>query len=332
MFEYLDSVVDDLKKREAEDRSREAGFFYIRTANECIKDASKQKVPRDLFHSLIFEKEITFLFADTGVGKSIFAVQIANEISSKQKVLYLDLELSEKQFENRYSQNYDNHYKFNDNLYRIDFQRQFSLPQGVHYDDFFIESIIKLIDKTGAKIIIIDNMTKLISSDTDSAKSAKPLMDKLCDLKFEYGLTLLLLEHTRKTDMSRPVTLNDLQGSKMKSNFADAAFCIGRSSKHKNLRYIKQLKCRSAEIIYDASNVPVYELTKEDSFLKFKFVGYEYEYEHLRYQTEDNDKEQIVSQILELKEQGLSNREIAHKLGISEGTVRYRVKSLANPS
>ena len=69
------------------------------------------KTPQKLFLSLVFEKELTILCADTGIGKSIFAVQIAEEIArSGHKVLYLDLELSDKQFEGRYSENYTNHY------------------------------------------------------------------------------------------------------------------------------------------------------------------------------------------------------------------------------
>ncbi len=65
-----------------------------------------------------------YLFADTNTGKSILAVQIGNSIATgqhipgftfgtiKQKVLYLDFELSDKQFENRYSNNYLEHYVF----------------------------------------------------------------------------------------------------------------------------------------------------------------------------------------------------------------------------
>lgn len=68
-------------------------------------------VPRQLFGSLIFEGEMTIMVADTNVGKSIFAVQISNEIAKEQVVLYLDLELSDKQFERRYSDNFENQFR-----------------------------------------------------------------------------------------------------------------------------------------------------------------------------------------------------------------------------
>ena len=300
---------------------QQIGIFRVRTANECIKDAKNQPIPRNLYHNLVFEGEITFLFADTGIGKSIFAVQIANEISKTDKVLYIDLELSDKQFQSRYSDNYENEFIFNENLIRPDFMRPFKVPDGTNYDDYFIDSIRQLIKTANTRVIIVDNMTKLISSDTDTSRVAKPLMDKLSELKFEYNLTLLLLEHTRKTDLSRPISLNDLQGSKMKANFADSAFSIGRSAKDKNLRYIKQLKCRSAEVELDTENVSVFEIVKENSFLHFKFLQYDTEYNHLK-QPSENDKENRKEKAVELRANGLSNVAIAKELGVSEGAVR----------
>lgn len=144
-------------------------------------------------------------------------------------------------------------------------------------------------------------------------------MDRLNQLKADYGLTLLLLEHTKKTDNSRPISLNDLQGSKMKANFADAVFTIGRSSKDKNLRYVKQLKVRSSELEYDLDNVMVYEIVKDTNNLKFSFVDYGSEWEHLK-QPSDDDKSALIEQVKELKRQGKSVREIATELGISKSS------------
>jgi len=312
-----DAINAEIARLSENSANSQAGFFRIRTANQCIQEAKTQPIPRNLYQSLMFEGEITVLFADTGVGKSIFAVQVANEISKTDKVLYFDLELSDKQFQNRYSDNYKNEFIFNENFFRHDFVRPFTIPDGYTYDDYFIYSLKEVINNTGAKIIIIDNMTKLISGDTDGAKSTKPLMDVLTAMKFEHGLTMLLLEHTRKTDTSRPISLNDLQGSKMKANFTDAAFSIGRSSKDKNLRYIKQLKCRSCEAAYDSDNIPVYEIVKENSLLQFKFLNYDTEYNHLRVPSE-NDKSELLSQVKQLRDEGHTVRDIAKTLNISK--------------
>ncbi|MBV5312758.1 MAG: AAA family ATPase [Prolixibacteraceae bacterium] len=303
----------------------EAGFFRCRTANQCLSDAKSQPVPTDLFYSLWFENELTILFADTGIGKSVYAVQIADTISHNRKVLYIDLELSDKQFQKRYSDNYLNEYTFNENFYRISFKSRYSIPEGTSYEDYFISSLVNLLDRTGAQVIIIDNMTRLISSDTDKAQTAKPVMDRLNDLKFDYGLSILCLEHTRKTSSSQPISLNDLQGSKMKSNFADSAFTIGRSARDPNIRYVKQLKARSCENIYDSENIIVYEILKETNFLHFRFIEYGNEQEHLKH-INDEEKTAKIEQVMQLHSQNISNRAIALQLGISEGVVRKWLK------
>ena len=98
------------------------GLFKVKTANKWIESAKKRPIPKMLFGKLWFENELCILFADTNLGKSILAVQIGNSISkgkqikgfdleaNKQQILYFDFELSDKQFENRYSINYKKHY------------------------------------------------------------------------------------------------------------------------------------------------------------------------------------------------------------------------------
>ena len=301
------------------------GFFRLRSANQCLEDAQTMPIPRQLYSSLIYEGEITILVADTNVGKSIFAVQISNERAMEQRVLYIDLELSDKQFERRYSEDFTNHFHFHENLMRVDFTQHFSIPDNVTYDDYFIASLVELIKRTEARVVVIDNMTKLISTDTDSAGKAKPLMDRLCALKMDFGLTLILLEHTRKCDSTRPITLNDIQGSKMKVNFADAVFAIGRSVKDTNLRYIKQLKVRSCELEYGFENVAVCEIRKDSNFIKFEFVSYSSEAEHIK-ELDDEERENRQQRAIEMHNRGVAKRNIARELGVSEGAIRKWIK------
>ncbi|MFR9543113.1 MAG: AAA family ATPase [Rikenellaceae bacterium] len=303
------------------------GLFCIRTANDLMREAALLKPHKQLYGPLSYDEEITLLMADTNVGKSIFALQMANEIAAEQPVLYLDLEQSVKQFEKRYSDNFENHYTFNDGLYWVDFAQGYTCPEGEQYDDFFMRSLKTLIKKYKCSVVVIDNMTKLLHTDTDSAKNAIPLMDKLSKLKKEHNLALILIEHTRKMNSVRPISLDDLQGSKMKVNFADSVIAIGRSNLDLNLRYVKQLKCRSSEIEYDADNVMIYEVEKESNFLGFKFIGTDTEYNHVK---GDGDKvrEKKKARIIELREQGMSKRAIAKELGVSEGSVRKTLKAL----
>ena len=83
------------------------GVMSIKTANRTILEASQLPTPRALWDSFWYEGELSCLFADSNVGKSILAVQIADRIARTDNVLYLDFELSEKQFQLRYTDEYE---------------------------------------------------------------------------------------------------------------------------------------------------------------------------------------------------------------------------------
>lgn len=297
------------------------GLFEVLTANEAIKQAASMPDPVYLYDVLIQEGELIICFADTGLGKTVFCMQAAISIAEQgRKVLFLDLELSKKQFQKRYTGEDGTAYSLPDTLYRVDFSRLRRVPQGVDYTTFFFESLSAAIEQTGATVVFIDNLTKLAAGDTDTAKATIPILEGLNDLKADKGITIIAIEHNKKVDTSRPIHLNDLQGSKMKANLVDSVFTIGRSHSDKYLRYVKQVKVRDGELRYDAENVAVYQLVK-DRYLRFDHIGYGCEFEHLK-QTNDNEKADKIAEAQALREQGNSNREIARRMGVSEGAVR----------
>ncbi|MBO9684325.1 MAG: AAA family ATPase [Flavisolibacter sp.] len=308
-----------------ESSSTDIGLLKVMPANDWIERAKTRPIPKDLYKQLWHEGEVCILFADTNLGKSILAVQIADHLSRTEKVLVADFELSDKQFEVRYSRDYTDHYKFNSNFFRIEINPEAMMPGGISFEDYLTQSLEQTITSTGAKILIIDNITYL-RTETEKAKDALPLMKQLKALKNKYGLSILCLAHTPKRDLSKPITRNDLQGSKMLINFCDSCFAIGESTTDKALRYIKQIKARATEIIYDADNVAVYQVVKPGNFLHFEFINYGKESDHLRQQT-DNDKEALTAKILDLKKSGKSLREIGTELGISHMKVNRLLKA-----
>lgn len=327
------------KRKEAEQNK---GLFKVMTANEWLEQAKTTPIPEMLFGEFWHEGEISILFSDSNLGKSILSVQIADSISkgqpihgfrleaNKQTVLYFDFELSAKQFEVRYSikneaqKVFENHYSFDDNFKRIEINSDAEIPPESTFENYLNQSLEQSITETGAKILIIDNITYL-KNETERSKDALPLMKYLKALKSKYGLSILALAHTPKRDLSRPITQNDLGGSKMLYNFIDSCFAIGQSNTDKNLRYIKQIKARNTAMIYDTENVVVCQIDKPYNFLAFEFMDFGAEREHLKQLTE-KDHESKVSEALELKKQGLSNVQIAKQFGVSEGAVRKWIK------
>jgi RecA-family ATPase len=273
------------------------------------------------------------LFADTNVGKSILGVQIADAISrgysypgfitesSPQVVLLFDFELSNKQFEKRYSNEFTNHYVFHQNL-----MRAYINPENLSFEDFeklLLDELEKAITKTGARVIIIDNITYLKTQSTETAKEALPLMKTLKHIKYKYELSILALAHTPKRNMCNPITVNDLAGSKHLANFVDSVFAIGASQKDKSIRYLKQIKARATEKIYDHDNIVVCEIYNPLNFLGFNFLEFGKENEHLK-QSNQKESDELESAILAMKmgDNRLSLREIANALNTNQMKVK----------
>ena len=315
----------------------EVGLFIMKKASEWIDEAKNTPIPKMLFGQLWYEGELCILFADTNLGKSILAVQIADAISrgvdaisgfkleaTKQPVLYFDFELSMKQFEARYSNDFKDHFSFDNNFRRIEINPDSDAPSGMTFDEYLNLSVEQCITTSGAKVVIIDNITYLRSG-TEKAGDALPLMKYLIKLKKQYDLSILILAHTPKRNLSNPITRNDLQGSKMLINFCDSCFAIGESFTDKSFRYIKQIKQRNCAQVLDADNVAECEISKPTNFVRFEFRKFSTESAHLQQATE-NDKEERKQMALALSKQGKTQREIATQLGISVGSVNRLLK------
>ncbi len=313
--------------------------FIVKSANDWLHLAKDQQGDDTLFGDFWYEGELCILFADTNVGKSILAVQIGNSLSRGEaipgfamkaqlaSVLYFDFELSSKQFEKRYTSHMHGYYQFNPNFYRVVLnpdatgERKFA-----SYADYINNALENVLITTGARIIIIDNITCLRSS-TDSAGSAISLMRNLQAIKSKYGLSVLVLAHTPKRNPTKPVSRNDLQGSKMLINFADSAFAIGESQTVTGGRYLKQIKQRSGSQVYGADNVCLCNITKPYNFLQFDVNGFGKESDHLMHYTEYQRKNN-ETRISKLHKQGLSLRQIAAETHISYSSVDRMIKRL----
>ena len=294
---------------------------------------------RRLYGDLWYEGELCVLFADTNVGKSIMAVQVAYALATGRerhipgialecephKVLYADFELSERQFYKRYTDCNGNLHPFGSNFHRF----------SIRHDDFsessdtadFSEQVLHDIELSirdkGFRTVIIDNITYMANG-TEKSADALPLMKRLIQMKNKYGVSMLVLAHTPKRSACQPLDRNDLQGSKMIINFVDSAFALGDCWSVTGKRYLKQIKTRSGEQVYGGDNVVVLQLEKDedDTFLHLQFKGHGQEASLLKPKTvrpsERSDREE---QIMSLRKEHKSIKEIAELAGVSTATV-----------
>jgi RecA-family ATPase len=324
-MDNLDSTINKIIDRD--DERHKQGILAVRTVDEWMIIAKNEPIPKMLFSEFWHEGELCILFSDTNLGKSVLGIQIGNSISNgkvipgfklesdMQPVVYFDFEMAKKQLEVRYTNNYEDHYQFNSNFYRAEIDTEEDLPPGMDFEECLTASIERVICQLKIRILIIDNITYL-RNETEKAKDALPLMKQLKALKQKYNLSILALAHTPKRDKTKPITRNDLQGSKMLINFCDSAFAIGEDANDDTLRYLKQIKQRNTSQVYGDKNVCICRLNKPHNFLQYEFTGFGKENSHLRERNESED-ERLLQQVTELHAAGKTLREIGAELGIS---------------
>ena len=260
--------------------------------------------------SFWLENDLSVFFGPAGVGKSIFAVAIAAEISKKlnEKVLYYDFELDEREFMSRFTKeflgpNFLRAEPTSDDLKTLDGEQM-------------VNDIENAYVKEKIKFYVVDNISIILEDPTNYDKAKrfvlgfKSLVDKYHDI------SILLVGHTPKRDKALPVTADSLAGSKALTNFCKSVFAIMPSVKGKNIVYVKQVKTRNSELLYDENNVIEYHLVKKCDCLYFKEIGTSKESEHLFSDKNKSSKEndERNKRIMKLHNEGNSPRKIEELL------------------
>lgn len=323
----------------------------VRAMNEWMREASSQPVPKQLFDDLWREGELAILFGDTGKGKSALAVQIGESIArgrpffpfgmtaKPRNVLLLDFEMSEKQIEMRYSADPEpdkagplkKKYSFSKRFHRVVVRPEVLYrDSGEPLEKVLRELLQPLIVKTGASVLIIDNITHLKRT-AESYRETVPLMKELQRLRRRFGLSILVIAHTRKRDARRGISISDLQSAGMLANGVDNIFAIGQSRRHSTERYIKHLKPRNAEALYDASHVPVFRLGKiGGNFLGLEFKEFSTEKAMLA-EPKESVVWPLIEEIKRMHDEKMPIRTIADKLGLSK-TAAHRYLQMWHPT
>jgi archaellum biogenesis ATPase FlaH len=272
--------------------------FTTTTINQSFakaKDSITNK--KNLFGDLITVGDLTILFGRSNVGKSFLAFQIAEAIASGKHVLSLMSIVDNQSTTNQYNLNNETeaqpliYFDFeatiekNYNRYRAkgqSFPYAFSENLYVSYPDklslidplLFIDAMAEETTKTGAKVVIIDNLSA-ISQDNEKSGNAAKLMSKIRDYQRANNLTVIILAHTPKIIEGQPITENNLAGSANIYNLSDAVFAINTTSQATNIRYIKQLKSKYNEKVFEGENVITIKFGENlNGFKGFDFLAY----------------------------------------------------------
>ena len=318
-------------------------FIMGQSLNSMMMEEQRKPVPEILWggdgngNALWFENEFAILFGRTNTGKSLYAVQIAEHISGRlgKTVLYLDLELSMKQFQERYTSKEGELHVWPDNLHRPDLSM---LGDGLYDSDKFLPLIRRMMARVNAKVLILDNLTFLVNNGGMKAEDVKPICREFCSWAKE-GYSILVVNHTPKIQPFTPLDINHCLGSSMLTNFVQSVFAIGTDSNNPSTgRYVKQLK-RNGRIVWDGNHVIPYVIDKTLDPTMLRFIQPAQLHQtgtdtQIPIQTarecdllKDGDSVQL-EQIRKLHELGMSNRKIAEELNLSPATIGKRLKGM----
>lgn len=293
-----------------------------------------------IFGNLWFKGEICVLFSDSNIGKSTLANDImfgilqsgwdfleenSDSCSVKEplNVCYYDFEISDLQYMAKYR-----------NMPNVNFSRitmDYSDANFSFDANDVVGNIKTMIRDDCHNIIIVDNLSAIEGMVVGGFNKIRKFMYQLKRIIALTGNTsILLLAHTIKRNQTKPITQNNLLGSKAIINFCDSAFALGASFKGEDVRYIKQIKSRQAmkyeevaEIYLDSTPYP-----------HFAFGEWNSEEEHLKKNTIQSKSRidgKIGGEIMLQFNLGKSAREIASITGIPKSTVhRYITKQIGS--
>lgn len=259
-------------------------FISVKNGKELFATADdSDKEPRQIFGHFLYEGEMSILFGDAGVGKSILASDIAFFVSGgghtweglespNVPTLYIDLGMSTKQFVSRY--------KTAEQYIPNTFHRAMIDPTELSEKEILPE-VTRLIagmqsTDNPPKFIIVDNITNGFGTMTASTKM-RNLLSEFKNLKDKFGLTILLIANLKKRKSWSAINLNDLGGWTNHLNFIDSVFAIGQSRCGKKFKYIKQIKTCEGKGLMDVMGV----MLENEPFLHYKYLSYNSEWAHL---------------------------------------------------
>ena len=281
--------------------------------------------PVDLWHGLWYQGEMACLFGEPNVGKTILAMQIANELSKRGlKTLYFDFENAAHQFKARYSTE-----KYDDRSGDASFIVK---PLNPNYSTAPLDSrsILDYIKKDfiteRAPVIIIDDITHLIGSGDQA--DVRHVLNTLRSWTQHFLVSILVLAHSKRRRPSSLTTIESLAGSFEYSYAFDSIFSLTRANRYNAenkgiTHYIKHHKNRMGPVYYNELNVITAQFGRDESngFLQFNEL---YTGGNERQLLRDNGyktSNEVRQAIIQYHNLHFSTREIAEIVSCSQSLV-----------
>lgn len=288
-------------------------IITLKRAADCLAEHKNRKPPMPLFDRFWAEGELALFFGESGTGKSLLAVQVADALArgtpmngfemakGRKKVLYVDLTMSDAQFHARYGT-----YEIARNLFR-------GRPDD---DEDLFEWIEAAVEQYDLRAVIIDDLAAAVTSHFGIRQTVR-LMRKLQRLCHTTGVSVLTISDASRSWNSLE-NEGDLGDRRVICRFADSVFSIAKINTGRYGRRLVQIKTRSGEHFWKVGNAPECAIRRLESGL----MGFEFDD---RFAPKiDDERLELIRRVYWRHKEGASFRTIGLEFGISK-TLAHRL-------
>lgn len=286
-------------------------FNNIQPSNFPTNNKNSESDSTDLWQGLWARGEMVCLFGTPCVGKSILAMQIANELKNRRlSVIYFDLENFE---------------------YPVKPLVKTCSPSDYYASpDEKLQFIAQEIADKKPQAVIIDEISLL--TDSKDPFSMRQTLNRLRIISRHNGTAMLLIAHSKKLKKKALATTDELQHPYEIMHACDSVFSLTETSRHnattnQKTHYIKQHKNRMSPVIIGEDAVMSMQLTTTDEHLIFTNIHFD---ENERQLVRDNgfrSREEINKAIAHYRALCYSTREISAIVGLSQAQVSRIAKA-----
>ncbi len=314
-FEKLPRLTCHVKEFE-ETKLAEAKKLTIQDIILSTSDLQRISFPpkKEYINPLIKEGQIILISGWRGVGKTWFALSLANanttgkrfghwEIINSVPWLYLDGEMAIQDIQERYKQlNPSGEEKAPLYFYSEAYANHLGLPCASLVNPEWRDNFKSVLLSKGIKTAVFDNIASLAPGiDENSKKDWDPINQYLLDLRFN-GITSVLLHHVNKEGGQR--------GTSAREDNIDLSIMLKQPSGYlpeAGADFIASFsKARVAYADLNKLQDVRFTLTEMDGDLTWEWR---------------NVKAEIKQEVLRMIDQGMDYKDIASELGISKGRI-----------
>ena len=218
---------------------------------------SYEESPKDKFlFSGIKEKSFGLVFGPSKSGKTIFCENLAMKLAIgaseffgdelpgvPQKVLFVGLEEFWRSRLERNQKQFSVLSEQDKELVGKNYLMQpKDFPRHIVTDDSW-DKLENLIEKSEAKTVFIDSVTRLNHGRLEESKTAEEILGRLRELSYRQGVTLICIHHTPKMN-GKSLEMDSIKGSAVFAQESD--FAIGVNKARNGQRYLKNVFFRYA--------------------------------------------------------------------------------------